>query len=251
VLSEIRDGGGRASFLPLDLARLSSVRELAAHFTGLGEPLHVLVNNAGLAGARGLTADGFELAFGVNHLGPFLLTELLLGVLQRSAPSRIVNVASVAHTSVESIDWDALRRPARTLTGLGEYGVSKLCNVLHAKELAARLEGSGVTTYSLHPGAVASDIWRRVPWGLRQLMLRFMDSNEQGAATSIHCATSEAVAAESGLYYVKCRPKPPSALANDAALARELYERSREWAGLRDAPVSETAALCGSDRKPR
>lgn len=249
VLAAIRSGGGRASFLPLDLGSLSSVRELAARFTALGEPLHVLVNNAGIAGAHGLTTDGFELAFGVNHLGHFLLTELLLEVLQRSAPSRIVNVASVAHEDVQRLEWDTLRRPTRTLTGLQEYAVSKLCNVLHARELSRRLEGTGVTTYSLHPGVVASDIWRRVPWGVRHVMTRFMDSTEAGAATPVHCATSDEVARQSGLYYVKCRPRPASALGSDAALARELYERSLVWAGVRGARSGYGSA--GGSAEPR
>jgi NAD(P)-dependent dehydrogenase (short-subunit alcohol dehydrogenase family) len=229
VLAEVRAAGGKASYLALDLGDLASVRRCAEHFLALGEPLHVLLNNAGVAGCRGTTVSGFELAFGVNHLGHFLLTELLLERLKLSAPSRVVNVASKAHYGAKQLDWSALERPTRSLTGYREYEVSKLCNVLHAKELALRLEGTGVTTYALHPGLIASDVWRQVPWLLRRVMLSFMGSTEAGSATSLYCATSEHVAQHTGLYYDACRPCKPSRLARDPALARALYEKSAEW----------------------
>lgn len=232
VLDAVRAAGASARFLSLDLSRLASVRECAERFLALGAPLHVLINNAGMAGSRGTTHDGFERAFGINHLGPFLLTELLLERLASGAPGRIVNLSSKAHYRVRRIDWAALREPTRTRSGFPEYAVSKLCNVLHARELAARLRGRGVNTYSLHPGVIASDIWRRVPWGVRQLLHLFMRSNEEGARTTLHCATSEAAGRETGLYYDECAPKAPSALALDDALARELSERSRQWVGL-------------------
>ncbi len=232
VLADLRARGASARHLPLDLGDLSSVRECAARFLALDAPLHVLLNNAGLAGSHGLTRDGFERTFGVNHLGHFLLTELLLERLVRSAPSRIVNVSSKAHYHARGIDWPALRTPTRSITGMREYEVSKLCNVLHAVELAERLRGSGVTTYSLHPGVIASDVWRNVPWGLRHLMLLFMRSNEEGAATSIHCAGAPAAAAESGLYYDDCRARAASPLALDPELGRALATRSRAWTGL-------------------
>jgi NAD(P)-dependent dehydrogenase (short-subunit alcohol dehydrogenase family) len=225
-------GSAAAVFLPLELGDLGSVRACAARFLELDAPLHVLINNAGLAGSRGLTSDGFERAFGVNHLGHFLLTELLLERLLASAPSRIVNVSSVAHYDAPGIDWQALREPTRSTTGMREYEVSKLCNVLHTRELATRLAGRGVSTYALHPGVIASDIWRNVPWGVRHVMRLFMRSNVQGAATTLHCAASPAAAAESGLYYDDCKSKAPSPLAADTALARELLERSRGWIKL-------------------
>ena len=106
--------------------------------------------------------------------------------------------------------------------------MSKLANVLHVQELARRLDGSGVSTYALHPGTVASDVWRRVPWPLRPLMKRRMDSPEQGARTSLYCATSPEVAGESGLYYDDCRRRDPAAAAT-AALGAELWRRSTEW----------------------
>ena len=180
---------------------------------------------------RGMTASGFERMFGTNHVGPFLLTSLLLERLRSSPPARIVNVASGAHFSAPGIDWEAVRRPTRSITGMREYAVSKLANVLHAQELARRLEGSGVTTYALHPGVIASDIWRSVPWPVRPLMKRRMRTPEQGAQTTLYCATSDKAAGESGRYYDDCRPKEPGAAAT-AALAAELWRRSSEWTGV-------------------
>jgi NAD(P)-dependent dehydrogenase (short-subunit alcohol dehydrogenase family) len=217
-------------FLPLDLADLDSVRACAMDFLARGEPLHVLVNNAGVVRTRGLTKQGFELMFGVNHLGHFVLTNALLGCLEASAPARVVTVSSDSHYAARGIDWDALRRPERGVTGLHGYAVSKLCNVLFSSELARRTVGTGVTTYALHPGMVASDIWRRVPWPVRPLILRRMLTVEQGAETSLYCAASPDVAADSGLFYDKCAVREPSAVATPA-LAADLWKRSEDWAG--------------------
>jgi retinol dehydrogenase-12 len=222
-------GNGSVFFLPLDLADLESVRACSAAFLALGEPLHVLVNNAGVAGRRGLTKQGFELTFGVNHLGHFALTNALLDCLTGSAPARVVTVSSDAHYSAKGIDFEALRRPARGVTGLPEYAVSKLANVLFTQELARRTAGTGVTTYALHPGVVASDIWRRVPWPVRPLITRRMLSVTEGAATSLYCATSPDVAQDSGLFYDKCAQRAASAVATPE-LAAELWKRSQTWA---------------------
>jgi retinol dehydrogenase 12 len=217
--------GGR--FLELDLASLASVRSCAAAFLSLDEPLDVLINNAGVAGTRGVTADGFEAHFGINHLGHFLLTRLLLDRLGTSG-GRIVNVASDAHYSPDAIDWSSLRRPARSVTGMREYGVSKLCNVLFSQELAHRYPA--IHSYALHPGVVASDIWRRVPWPVRPLLKRRMIPNDEGCATSVYCATSAEVATDSGLYYDKCTAREASRVATPV-LAAELWERSSAWVG--------------------
>jgi retinol dehydrogenase 12 len=215
--------------LPLDLADLDSVRSCAKAFLALGEPLHVLVNNAGVGGRRGLTRQGFELAFGVNHLGHFVLTNALLDCLTAGAPSRVVNVSSDSHYTAKGVDFDALRRRTRSITGLPEYAVSKLCNVLFTQELARRAAGTGLTTYALHPGVVASDMWRRVPWPVRPLITRRMLSVDEGAATSVYCATSPDVAQVSGRFYDKCAEREPSAVATPE-LGRLLWERSQEWA---------------------
>ena len=233
VVEAIRRSTGNAQvdFLPVDLSDLGSVRSAAAAFLSRGLPLHVLVNNAGLAGVRGLTPEGFEVTFGTNHLGPFLLTLLLLDRLRASAPSRIVNVASRAHHRAKGMAWEAQRRPAASTGGIDEYSVSKLANVLFTRELARRLAGSGVSAYSLHPGVVATDIWRELPWGLRHLAKLFMISPEEGARTTIHCATAPIEELESGAYYDSCKPVRPSRAADDPALAAELWRRSLEWTG--------------------
>ena len=136
-------GNDNLHLLSLDLADLGSVRSCAQAFLDTGAPLHVLVNNAGLAGKRGVTASGFELAFGTNHVGPFLFTQLLLDRLRASTPARIVTVSSEGHYRVDGIDYDAVRRPTRTRTAFHEYCVSKLANVLHAQELGRRARGIG------------------------------------------------------------------------------------------------------------
>jgi NAD(P)-dependent dehydrogenase (short-subunit alcohol dehydrogenase family) len=230
VMAQITEttGNDRLSLLTLDLADLASVRACADAFLQTGAPLHVLVNNAGLAGARGVSASGFELAFGTNHVGPFLLTNLLLDRLRAGAPARIVTVASDAHYRVDGIDYDAVRRPTRTRTAFHEYSVSKLANVLHARELGHRLDGSGVSTYSLHPGVIASDVWREVPWPIRPLMKLRMRSPADGARTPVYCATSPDLAGDSGHYYEACRLKEPGKAVTDAAAA-ELWERSEAW----------------------
>jgi NAD(P)-dependent dehydrogenase (short-subunit alcohol dehydrogenase family) len=229
--------GARVAFLALDLADLGSVRSAAGSFLARGLPLHGLVNNAGMAGVRGVSREGIELTFATNHLGPFLFTLLLLDRLKESAPSRIVNVSSRAHYRARTIDWDALRGPARSTAGLDEYSVSKLANVLFTKSLARRLSGTGVTAYSLHPGVVATDIWRELPWGLRHLAKAFMISPEKGARTTLHCVASPEVAAESGFYYDSCKPRRPSRAADDAELAEELWRRSEAWVST--APAAQ------------
>jgi retinol dehydrogenase-12 len=215
--------------LALDLGDLDSVRACARDFLSHDLPLHILVNNAGLAGTRGSTRSGFELAFGVAHVGHFLLTQCLVERIVRASPARIVTVSSNAHFRASGIDWDAVRRPTRTLTGLPEYSAAKLANVLFATELGRRLFGTGVITSSLHPGVVASDVWRAVPWPLRPLIKLAMISPDEGAATTLHCASSDEVAAQTGLYYDACKARPPSMLARDAALAAELWRRSEDW----------------------
>jgi retinol dehydrogenase-12 len=228
------DRGGSVDLLQLDLTSLNSVKACAESFLAKDEPLHVLVNNAGLGGGRGQTADGFETHFGVNHLGHFALTMLLLDRLKASGPgSRIVTVASTVHYDAKGIDWEALRQKTKSFGGIREYAVSKLCNVLFSQELARRLGGgdADVTTYALHPGVVASDIWRRIPWPIRPLMTRRMISTEEGAVTSLYCATSRQVAGQSGLYYDTCQAVDPNPIATPE-LAELLWKRSTEWTGV-------------------
>jgi NAD(P)-dependent dehydrogenase (short-subunit alcohol dehydrogenase family) len=219
----------QALFLPLDLASLASVRECVRLFYQLNLPLHLLINNAGVAGLRGLTQDGFEMTFGINHLGHFLLTQLLLEKLQTSGHSRVITVSSRAHKRAAEIDWDALRRPTTSWTGIREYAVSKLSNLLFSAELAKRVQGTSVSTYSLHPGVVDTEIWRAVPdWARPLLRLRGFLTPEEGALTTLHCAM-HAPKQESGLYYADSKPMQPAGLGQDSELASELWERSEEW----------------------
>lgn len=230
VVDAIRRASGNDAvhFVQLDLANLASVRAAAEAFGNLGLGLNVLVNNAGVAGARGVTTDGFEVAFGTNHLGHFLLTKLLLGHLRAAAPSRVVTVASASHFHAKGIDFVALRRRTRSLTGYPEYAVSKLCNVLFAQELARREHGHGVSSFSLHPGVVASRIWRRVPWPVRPIVTRSMLSPEAGARTSLYCATQPGIEAHSGAYFDNCALLPPSAVATQE-LATRLWDESEQF----------------------
>jgi len=226
--------GARVELVALDLGSFASVREAAARIGAGDRPVHVLVNNAGVVGKPGnATADGFELAFGVNHLGHFLLTMLLGDRLRSAASARVVTVASRAHLRAPGVDWDALRAPTRSATGWPEYCVSKLANVLFSAELARRWQGSSVTTYALHPGVIGSDLWRRVPWPFRPAMQLFMKTNAEGARVAVRCATAPELSPETGLYYDDDgRPRPPGRRGRDPELARALWERSLAWTGL-------------------
>ena len=216
-------------FVPLDLASLASVKRCADRLLESEPRIDVLIANAGLAGHRDTTEDGFEIQFGVNHLGHYLLVRLLTQRLVESAPSRVVIVSSRNHRFAKRIDYEAVRRRTRTLIGLHEYNVSKLANVAFAVELAKRLEGTGVNVYSLNPGRVASDVWRRIPGPIQALMKRTMLTNEQGARTSVHCATSPEVADHTGRYYQRCREAPMNPVVRDDAFRRELWDRSERW----------------------
>jgi NAD(P)-dependent dehydrogenase (short-subunit alcohol dehydrogenase family) len=225
--------------LAVDLGDLASVRAAAA--TLEGSTLDGLLNNAGIAGARGLTASGVEMMFGVNHLGHFLLTRLLEGALRRASAARVVHVASAAHTRVSGIDFAALTRPTRSLTTVREYAVSKLCNILFSRELARRWAGSGITSYALHPGRVPTQIWRHAPapvrWWSRQ---RSSVTEEEGARTIVTCAAAPELAGVSGRYYEREREVEPSGAARDDALAARLWDESERLTGLasRAAPAS-------------
>jgi retinol dehydrogenase-12 len=187
----------------------------------------VLVNNAGIAGTRSLSADGFDLTYATNHIGPFLLTGLLLPRLREARQGRIVNVSSVGHMQARAIDWTMLeRRRVPVRSGFRAYAVTKLMNVLHAKELARRLADSRVTTYALHPGGVATNIWRSLPRPVQWLLKRMLLTENQGARTQIYCATAPELAGETGRYYDNLREVPCNPLAEDPALARELWERT-------------------------
>jgi NAD(P)-dependent dehydrogenase (short-subunit alcohol dehydrogenase family) len=250
--AEIRERVPRARVetLTADLSRPEQVRALAASVLDRSGRLDVLVNNAGVISLRGrLTADGLEVTFATNHLGPFLLTCLLRGLLERSAPARVVTVASAAHRQVRAIPWDDLARgaaahdgPAHSApahaapAGNGQaYAVSKLLNILFTAELARRLAGTGVTANCLHPGFVRTALGREVtgiPGAAVRLALSLRPGPAVGARTSVYLASSAEVADVSGGYFVKSRLSQPSALARDAAAAARLWALSAELVGL-------------------
>jgi NAD(P)-dependent dehydrogenase (short-subunit alcohol dehydrogenase family) len=227
-------GPDRASVLVCDLASLADVRRAAAEFLASARPLHVLVNNAGVVNLRrAVTVDGIETTFAVNHLGHFLLTNLLLDRLVASAPARIVNVASDAH-HWGTIDFDDLEGERR-YRWMGIYGRSKLANVLFTRELARRLDGTGVTVNALHPGAIATQLGANNGWVaalLLPVIRPFMRTPEQGAATSIHLASAPEVSGVTGGYFADSRPKPGSAESRDMTIARRLWEVSARMTGL-------------------
>lgn len=235
VIDEIKreTGNSTLEFVQLDLGDLTSVRRCAEELVARNTPFHGLINNAGLAGQRGTTKDGFEIQFGTNHLGPYLFTRLLLDRLRQAGGARIVNVASRAHYAAKGIDWDAVKKPTRSFTAMREYQVSKLANVLFTKELARQLDNSGVTTYAVHPGVVATDIWRRMPSPVAWLAKRFMITPEKGAEASLRCATDPDLAKHTGRYYdVGGHETTPHRISEDRDLAATLWKRSAEWTGL-------------------
>jgi retinol dehydrogenase-12 len=224
-----------------DLASMAQVRALAGRLGAL-DRIDVLVNNAGLmAGQRRVTADGFDEVFAVNHLAPFLLTRLLLGQLTAAAPARVITVTSGAHAGARlDLDdpqlergWDSWRA----------YANSKLANILFTRELARRLEGTGVTANCAHPGVVRTRFGReaRLPMRAAVTLGRpFMLSPRRGADTIVYLATSPEVAGASGGYYVKRQRREPSAAARDDAAARRLWQLSEELTGLAPARPAGT-----------
>lgn len=219
----------------LDLASLASVRTCAADVAGRVEQLDVLVNNAGAVfGERRTTEDGFEATFAVNHLGPYLLTRLLLPTLHAAPAARVVTVASTAHRQA-ALDLDDLMFEDRPYRSMVVYGTSKLANVLFARELAHRVRESGITSNSLHPGTVRSGFGREghplLQLGVRIAAPLFVDAR-RGASTSVFAAADPAMAGVTGQYVSRRRVARPSLPARDDALARQLWDRSADLVGL-------------------
>jgi NAD(P)-dependent dehydrogenase (short-subunit alcohol dehydrogenase family) len=229
VLSLIGAAGGRASWVEADLSDLSQVARAGHILSDLDPPLTVLINNAGVAGARGVTVDGFELAFGVNHLAHFLLTSLVFDSMVANAPGRILTVSSEAHRGSGPTSWDRVTGPTRSVTGIAEYQRSKAANVAFTVALSKRLAGLDVTAVSIHPGVIATRIWRRIPRPLRGLATRRMLSPELGAAVVVNCATAPDLV--SGGYYTPRGLEPASPFVTDPAVADELWRRSETMVG--------------------
>ncbi len=253
----LRDLQGSIEIAELDLGRLTSVRKFSAGFLATDKPVHGLVNNAGVMHCgEGKTEDGFETQMGVNHLGHFLLTELLLERLKSSAPARIVCVSSVLHVGdkkqVGTIDIKDLNFESRYYDKTQAYSQAKLANVLHAAELARRLEGSGVSAFSVHPGWVRSNLAQHVmPVWIQNVVMRpfggliGLMGPEDGAQTTLHCLLDDGAPANSGAYYSQNSiwyPKKehrtggwpmtsPNPNAHDAELAAALYDKSLDLVG--------------------
>ncbi len=218
--------------LPVELDNLQSVRDLAASFLGRYDRLDVLINNAGVFPPKQrMTVDGFEMQIGVNHLSHFLLTHLLLDCLKASAPARVVTVSSKLHKSGK-INVDVFKGYAK-YNSQAAYNDSKLANVLFAVELARQLEGTGVTSNVLHPGAVATDIIRDLPWMLRKIIGLIFISPEKGALTNIMLASDPLLADSNGKYFDQGALTDYSTQADDQALCKKLWDVSAELTGLR------------------
>ncbi|MED6281114.1 hypothetical protein CHARACLAT_017929 [Characodon lateralis] len=236
AVTEIIESSGNDSVvcMKLDLSDSKSIREFAEEINKNEAKLNLLINNAGvMVCPYGKTADGFEMQIGVNHFGHFLLTYLLIDLIKRSAPARIINVSSMAHSwgsiSLEDINSEKSYNKSKA------YAQSKLANVLFTRSLAKRLEGTGVTTYSLHPGVVQTDLWRHLSAPERffiSIARPFTKNSIQGAQTTIYCAVEPSLEKESGGYYSDCAPASCSAAGKDDELAQKLWELSCKMLSL-------------------
>jgi retinol dehydrogenase-14 len=234
--AEIRAAsGGQVDVFVADLSCQAQVRRLAEQVQQACPRLDVLVNNVGgYWNTRHVTADGLERTFALDYLAPFLLTNLLLGRLKQSAPARVVTVASNAHTTCR-IDFDDLQGE-RSYSGSRAYSQSKLGNVLFTYELARRLAASTVTANALHPGVVNTSFGAEDPGGVQRLFVPFvrpfLKTPVQGAATSIHLASSPDLEQVSGRYFANSKPKRSSKASYDQAAAARLWRVSAELVGL-------------------
>uniref|UniRef100_A0A8C2ZYM2 Zgc:112332 n=1 Tax=Cyclopterus lumpus TaxID=8103 RepID=A0A8C2ZYM2_CYCLU len=214
----------------LDLSDTKSIRL----FAELINKVNILINNAGVMMCPySKTVDGFEMQLGVNHLGHFLLTCLLMDLIKRSAPARIVVVASVAHT------WTGIRlddiNSERSYDTMRAYGQSKLANVLFARSLAKRLRGTGVSVFSLHPGVVQSDLWRHQHQCIQvavKIFRIFTKTTLEGAQTTIYCAVEPGLDSQSGGYFSDCAPARCSRAASDEDVDQKLWEISCNMLGI-------------------
>ena len=238
AMKEIQERSGNQNvFLEkLDLASLESVRSFADKILNSEPRLDILINNAGvMACPYQKTEDGFEMQFGVNHLGHFLLTLLLLDRIKRSQPSRVINVSSSGHRfGSGKIKFDDIHHE-KSYSSWGAYFHSKLANVLFTRELSKHLEGTHVTVNAVHPGAVSTELGRHTVFSniiFYPLVWYFVKTPLQGAQTTIHCAVSEEMEGVSGKYLRDCHIVEPSKGAQDDDAAKKLWEVSLKLVGL-------------------
>nr|XP_046172004.1 dehydrogenase/reductase SDR family member 13-like isoform X1 [Oncorhynchus gorbuscha]XP_046172005.1 dehydrogenase/reductase SDR family member 13-like isoform X1 [Oncorhynchus gorbuscha] len=226
--------------MQLDLGSLKSVRSFAETFLKTEPRLDLLINNAGIY-MPGTTEDGLGMMFSVNHIGPFLLTNLLVDRMKECGPSRVVNVSSIGH-NFGTIDFNCLSTHKELGVGnsatdvFNIYANSKLCNVLFTHELAKRLQGTNVTCYTLHPGAINSELFRNVSKVFMILMkpflMFFFKDTVAGSQTTLHCALQEGLEPLSGCYFSNCTVRNLYAKARDNAVAKKLWEVSESLSGL-------------------
>ncbi|XP_055628991.1 retinol dehydrogenase 12-like isoform X2 [Toxorhynchites rutilus septentrionalis] len=234
---EILDKSGSQNVfgLELDLASFQSIKKFVQTFLSMERRLHVLINNAGVMTCpKAYSKEGFEMHFGTNHLGHFLLTNLLLELLKKSAPSRVVTVSGFGYKwgRIDKNDINSEKDYREWVA----YSQSKLCNILFSRRLARRLRGTGVTTYCLNPGLINTELMRHLN---RFLMIAakpvfwvFFKSAKSGAQTTLYCAMEPSIAKETGKYYSDCRLKEPRAHATDDAMAEWLWNISEKLTGL-------------------
>lgn len=226
----------KVDLLTCDFSSQSQIRALAAEVNSKYAHLHVLVNNVGTYVSEfKLTEDGAEWTWGINHLSYFLLTLLLLDKLKASAPARIVNVASAGHYP-GSINFESFTAEVGKFNGLRAYNQSKLANVLFTYELARRLQGTGVTANTLHPGVIRTNIGNKYSTGLASLGWRlikpFMATAEHGASTPLYLATAPELEGVTGYYFENCQPLKSSADSYDEQLAAQVWDRSMEMTAV-------------------
>ncbi|ESO08769.1 hypothetical protein HELRODRAFT_109820 [Helobdella robusta] len=234
---KLQSGNENVFVRKLDLSSLESVREFAKKFLLEEQRLDILINNAGMPTyTPRKTIEGFEVVFVTNYLGHFLLTKLLLDLLMKSAPSRIINVSSLAHKMVRTIDLEDLNCE-KTTTTISLYGRSKALQILFTKELSRQLDGIGVTVNCLHPGSIASSFYHKLPQPFYTLAwiadtVKLLKTPKQGAQTTIYAAVDESFESISGQYLDSCQIATPSNLMTDAELAKKVFEISESYVAL-------------------
>lgn len=244
AVAEIKkqSGSDKVDFVTIDLSSQKSVREAAERLKAKCPKIDVLINNAGCYFSElKLNEDGLEMQFATNHLGHFLLTNLLMENLKAAEKARIINLSSIAHKSTRELDLNDINYQNAAYDGWKSYSRSKFCNILFTRELARRLEGTGITANAVHPGGVRTEIaeknanwYTKLGWILSKPL---MVTVEEGAKTSIHLASSPEVEGESGGYWVKSKKFFSNRPSQDPETAAALWKKSEELVG-QEFPLS-------------
>ena len=231
----IRESSNESVELMLaDLSSMKQVRKLAEEFKQKHDKLHILINNAALwPNKRIMTSEGLETQFAINHLSHFLLTNLLLDIIKSSSPARIINTSSGLHKRAK-IDFDNLQAE-KSYKHMRVYGQTKLENVLFTKELARRLEGTGVTVNSFTPGMTSTNLGRYMSGGAKWFMRHMARSPEKGASTGVYLATSPEVEGVTGKYFGDRKEMKYNKIGDDVGIAKRLWNVSEEFSGLRES----------------